>query len=125
MTSNFTQIKLSDWPTGLYKEVATFPIKQEDWTSKYGIQFEESYDDLAAFTAAIIVSPKGTRYCLKRYHHPQQTWFTLHIMGKKGNIFEGSPGVELQEFLDLFGLTTSHLSWLNPEAYDLKNESLR
>jgi hypothetical protein len=121
MNKKFTQVELSDWPVGLYKELATFPINKEEWISKYGVKFEESYDDLGEFTAAIIISPKGTRYCLKRYHHPLQSWFTLHVMGKKGNVFQFNPGSELQEFLELFGLTKSHLSWLHPESYEIKN----
>ena len=63
------QIRISDWPSDLTEEVAVLRQEPEDFEITNMLLFEETFDDLDFFKAAIALIDNSPSFALKRYRN--------------------------------------------------------
>jgi hypothetical protein len=63
------QVPLREVKGGLAQTIATIKLEPDQLSERYGIQFEESEDDLDRLVAALIRAPSGQTFALVRHQH--------------------------------------------------------
>ena len=92
------------------RPIAVLGLEPQDFTSRFGVEFEEGSDDLDFTRSALIELDSGLVAGLVRYARSPQPGTELHA-------FERSTDVEsaLHEFLSEFGLDERDVTWVLPQ----------
>jgi upstream activation factor subunit UAF30 len=103
------QVPISEVAGGLAQPVAIIGLEPHELTERYGIQFEESKDDLDYLVAALIRPPSGRVFALVRHRHQPNSGTDILINEKSADMKR-----DLEEAVRHLGLTRSQLKWLHP-----------
>jgi SWIB/MDM2 domain-containing protein len=114
------QVPIGEVAGGLAQPVAIIGLEPDELTKKYGIQFEESKDDLDYLVAALIRPPSGRVFALVRHRHQPNSGTDILIS-------EDSPDLkrDLEEAVRHLRLTRGQLKWVHPDARKLTFPAMR
>jgi hypothetical protein len=93
------------------RPIAVLGLEPQDFTSRFGVEFEEGSDDLDFTRSALIELDSGLVAGLVRYARSPESGTELHA-------FERSTDAEsaLHEFLTDFGLDERDVTWVLPQT---------
>lgn len=103
-----TQLNLSHWPSSLTEEVAVLRQEVADFEQSRLVQFEETFDDLDYYKAAIVTLPNGRAFALKRYKNCPSPGLSLIVEHRQ----DTSPQVQIVEALAALGISNDSVVWL-------------
>lgn len=108
--TTFQQIPLEKMEHGLARPVATLNLEPSEITSRLGLRFETSKDDLDELEAAVVSTVSGRQFALVRHRHQPQP-------GTDVLVNEGSSDLEadLRGVLAALHFGASELRWVHPE----------
>jgi hypothetical protein len=92
------------------RPIAVLRLEPEDFTSQFGVEFEEGSDDLDFTRTALIRLGSGLEAGLLRYARAPEPGTELHAPAQSVE-----PESALQEFLSEFGLDEGDVRWVLPQ----------
>jgi hypothetical protein len=98
----------AQFPSGDSRALVELPFEPEDLTARYGLSFEEGYDDLDWYRLAAIALPDGSQAWLVKYRGEQEAGTTVYVdaaadLGKAKDVL-----------LQTFALAEEDLRWIAP-----------
>jgi SWIB/MDM2 domain-containing protein len=108
------QVALEEVAGGLAQPVATIDLEPDELNKRYGIQFEESEDDLDHLVAALIRPPSGRVFALVRHRHQPGPGTDIVISEHSPDLKE-----DLAEAVRHLRLSRGQLRWLHPAGRKL------
>jgi hypothetical protein len=92
------------------RPIAVLRLEPQDFTSRFGVEFEEGSDDLDFTRSALIELDSGLVAGLVRYARSPEPGTELHAPERSVD-----PKFALSEFLAEFGLDERDVTWVLPQ----------
>lgn len=93
-----------------FRPIAVMNLEPEDFTSRFGVEFEEGSDDLDFTRSALIELDSGLVAGLVRYARSPRPGTELHAPERVADVESA-----LQELLTEFGLDQRDVTWVLPQ----------
>jgi len=93
------------------KPIAVLNMEPSEITSKLGIVFETTRDDLDYLKAALVKVESGNQYAFVRHLHAPNTGTDILMNEKRSDIMAA-----LDEVLHALELTSEDLKWIHPDV---------
>jgi hypothetical protein len=110
MINQFEQLKLDQMEHGLARPIAVLAVEPPELTTKLGIQFESSKDDLDKLDAALLRLPNGMQFALVRHHHAPNPGTDLLVNERRADIAGA-----LEAALEALGMNFDAVTWMHPD----------
>jgi hypothetical protein len=110
-TAQIKQVSLKDVAGGLAQPVATIKLEPEELKERYGIEFQESKDDLDDLVAALVRAPSGRMFALVRHRHQPNPG--TDILTDEHSL---DLGEDLADAVRYLGLSRADVKWVHPVA---------
>jgi DNA-directed RNA polymerase specialized sigma24 family protein len=108
--SGIQQIPLSQMERGLAQPVATIDLEPAEISSRLGVQFENSRDDLDELEAAVVCGKSGRQFALVRHLHQPNDGTDILTNERSRNLTD-----DLREILRVLQLSIHELRWTHPD----------
>jgi hypothetical protein len=93
-----------------FRPIAVLDLEPQDFTSRFGVEFEEGSDELDFSRSALIELDSGLVAGLVRYARSPEPGTELHAPEQSTD-----PASALQAFLTEFGLDERDVTWVLPQ----------
>jgi hypothetical protein len=107
--SDIQQIPLHQMERGLAQPVATLNLEPAEISSRLGVKFETTRDDLDDLDAAVIQSAGGRQFALVRHRHQPQAGTDILTSERSRDL-----GADLRDALGILRFGVGDLCWTHP-----------
>lgn len=106
----FRQIKFDEWIKGDYRPFAEIKVKASEFEIKFDITFENSFEDgLGETKSAAFLTENGTQFFLQEYlPNSKNSLMQVFLLNDKKTLSN-----DLDEVLEVLGLTLKNLTWFD------------
>ena len=97
------------FPSGDSRALVELRFDPDELAERYGLSFEESYDDLDWFKLAAVALPDGSQAWLTKYQGEQEPGTTVYVDAA------ADPAMAKEQLAQTLGLTEDDFRWVTPE----------
>jgi hypothetical protein len=110
-TVSIQQIPLKQMEHGLARPVATLRLEPAEITSRVGLKFENTHDDLDELEAAVFRANTGRQFALIRHRHQPKAGTDILVNERSRDL-----SAALRDALQVLQFEPRELQWTNPEV---------